>query len=153
MRTPITPMMNSAAVSASDSASTGCPPSRQHDRAGDRHQQQHARELECEQVIPEERLGDHSNRIQLLELLLVEVSRHYQLLREFGPSNDHDLTEQSKTDQSSGELPPFSSGVHHLGRMAEVEQHDNEEENNHDRARVDQHLHDADELRIEHHEQ
>jgi hypothetical protein len=35
MRTPMTPIMKSAAVSASDSASTDCPPSRQDYRARD----------------------------------------------------------------------------------------------------------------------
>src|SRR5712664_4672126 len=137
MRTPITPMMKSAAVSASDSASTGCPPPCQHDRAGDRDQQEHAGELECEDVIPEERLGDSSNGVQLLELLLVEIGRHDQLLRKFCPSDDHDLTEQPKADQTGGELPPFPSGGGQLGGMAEVEQHDDEKENDHDGARVD----------------
>src|SRR6267143_3816353 len=100
MRTPITPMMKRAAVSASDSASTGCPPPSQHDRAGDGYQQEHACELECEDVIPEERLGDSSNRVQLLQLLLVEVGRHDQLLGKFCPSDDHDLTEQPKAHQA-----------------------------------------------------
>src|ERR1700737_4909182 len=108
MRTPITPMMKSAAVSASDSASTGCPPPRQHDGAGDRHQQEHACELEREDVIPEKRLGDDSNRVQLLELLFVEVGRPQQLLGQFGSSDDHDLTEQAKPDQTGSELPPLS---------------------------------------------
>jgi hypothetical protein len=52
-RTPITPIMKSAAVSASDSASTDSPPSSENDGAGNRDEEQNARQLEGQQIILE----------------------------------------------------------------------------------------------------
>src|ERR1700693_5659361 len=92
MRTPMTPMMNSAAVSASDSASTGRPPSSQDDRASDRYEEKHARQLEREQIVLEQRRGDRSDGVELLELLLVELSRHHELLWEVGADDGHHFT-------------------------------------------------------------
>src|SRR4029453_18713754 len=56
--TPMAPMVNSTAESASDSASTDSPPSPDDNGAGDGHEQENARQLEREQVVREERLGD-----------------------------------------------------------------------------------------------
>src|SRR5436305_11604255 len=81
-RTPITPTMKSAAVSARDSASIDRPPAREHYGSGNGDEQQHAGQLEGEQIILEEWCGDRSDGIQLRELLLVKIARHDQLLRE-----------------------------------------------------------------------
>ena len=64
--------MNSAAVSASDSASTGCPPPREHDRACNCDEEQDACQLEREQIVLEQRLSDRAYCVQLLKLLFVE---------------------------------------------------------------------------------
>src|SRR4051794_951884 len=53
--TPTTPMVNSTAEKKSDSASIGVPPARQRDSSHDRREQQHARDLEGEQVFVKER--------------------------------------------------------------------------------------------------
>src|SRR3954464_5306322 len=152
-RTPTTPMMKSAAVSASDSASTGGPPPAKYDGASDRHQQQNARELECQQIILEQGLGDGAHRIQLLELLLVEVARHDELLGQLGAEDHHDLAQEAKPDEPGGELPARPACVGELRWMAEIEQHDHEQEHHHDRACVHEYLHHADELRIQHYVQ
>src|SRR5437868_369873 len=64
MRTPITPMMNSAAVRASDSASTGCPPPRQDHGTSDGNQQQDARQLERQQIIVEQWRCDGTDGVE-----------------------------------------------------------------------------------------
>jgi hypothetical protein len=51
-------------------------------------------------------------------------------------------------------LPSLSSVAHsprdlQSPRVSEIQQHDHEEKHDHDRARVNEHLHHADELRIE----
>src|SRR3954468_13936177 len=53
--TPTTPIVNRTAEKNSDSASISVPPARERHRADDRRQQQHARDLECEQIFVEER--------------------------------------------------------------------------------------------------
>src|ERR1700704_3851228 len=90
IRTPMTPIMKSAAVSASDSASTCRPPPSQHHRARNRHEQQHARQLECEQVVLEQWLGDDSDGVELLKLLSVEVTGDHELRGKPGAGDDHD---------------------------------------------------------------
>jgi len=45
-------MMKSAAGARVTQRAPAALPRAKHDGAGDRHQQEHARELECEQVIP-----------------------------------------------------------------------------------------------------
>src|SRR4026209_1408117 len=100
MRTPTTPMMKSVAVSASDSASTGRPPPSQHNRARDCNAKQHARQLECEQVVPEQWLGDSSHGVELLQLLGVEVARYDELLRKLRAGDYHDFAQESQPNQS-----------------------------------------------------
>src|SRR5688572_10052833 len=97
--TPMTPTMKSAAVSARDSASTGRPPSSQDDRTSDRHQQKHARQLEGEQVLSEQRFGDHAHGVQLLELLRIEVRRDHELRGKSGAQDDHDQAEKREPDE------------------------------------------------------
>src|SRR4051812_8322142 len=148
--TPITPMMKSAAVSARDSASTDGPPAPEHHRAGDGDEEQDAGELEGEQVVPEQWLRDRTDGVQLLQLLLVEITRHYQLLRQLRTENHHDLAQQAESDEPGGQLPTRTARGRQLRWMPEIEEHDDEQEHHHDRAGVDQHLHYANELRIEH---
>src|SRR6476619_5069545 len=102
IRTPITPMMKSAAVSARDSASTDSPPAAEHDCARNRDEQQNARQLEGQQILIEERLGDRAHRIQLVELLLIEIRRDDQRLGELGAQDHHDLAQQAKPDEPGG---------------------------------------------------
>src|SRR3954471_3986830 len=60
--TPTTPIVNSTAEKNSDSASIRFPPARQGHRADDRSEQEHARDLEGEQVLVKERTGDGLDR-------------------------------------------------------------------------------------------
>src|SRR5262245_2712372 len=55
--TPTTPITNSTAEKKSASASIGGSPAAEDDRADDGREQQHARQLERQQVFREERLG------------------------------------------------------------------------------------------------
>src|SRR6266849_6161151 len=140
-------MMKRAAVRASDSASTGGPPSSEYHRARYRNKEEDARQLERQQIVPEERLRYHAHGVQLLQLLLAEVGRNDELLRELGPDDHHDLAEKSEAYHSGRQLPPGAPGVCKLRWMPEIEQHDHEQKHHHDRAGVDKHLHDADKLR------
>src|SRR3954469_591739 len=135
IRTPMTPMMNRAAVKKSDSASTGnpLPAATEHNRARDCHKQQHARQLERQQIVLEQRIRDYAHDIQLLQLLRVEVTRNYKLLWELGAQDDHDLAQQTETDQSRRQFPPGAAHVGDFRRMAEIEQHNHEQEHDHDR--------------------
>src|SRR6266852_7595106 len=114
-------MMKRAAVRASDSASTGGPPSSEYHRARYRHEEQNARQLKRQQIVPEERLRYHAHGVQLLQLLLAEVGRHDELLRELGPDDHHHLAEKSEADQSGRELPPGAPDVRQLRWMPEIE--------------------------------
>src|SRR5216117_2138507 len=129
-------MMNSAAVRASDSASTdGSPPS-EYDGSGNRDKEKHARQLERQQIVLEERLRDHADGIQFLELLLVVTGGHDQLLRQLGANDHHDLAQQPESNEPSREPPSRTAQVSELRWMSEVEQHDHEQKHDHDRARV-----------------
>src|SRR5690349_3125233 len=67
--TPTTPIVNSTAEKNSDSASIGWrPPSAQRDRPDDRGQQQHAGDLEREQILLEEWSGDGCDDAGVLDL-------------------------------------------------------------------------------------
>src|SRR5450759_4073185 len=76
LRTTIPAKRKSAAVRASDSASTGGPPPSENHRSSYRHQKKYARQFERQQVVLEERLRYHAHGVQLLKLLLVEVARY-----------------------------------------------------------------------------
>src|SRR5688572_13715838 len=94
--TPITPIVKSAAVSASDSASTDRSPSSEHDRAGNRNEQQHTGELEGQQILVEQRLRDHANRIELLDLALIVSRRDDERGRDTAARDNHDFREQNQ---------------------------------------------------------
>src|SRR3712207_3788495 len=61
VRTPTTPIVNSTAEKNSASASNSPPRLAQHDRANDRHQQQHAGHFERQQVLVEDRKSTRLN--------------------------------------------------------------------------------------------
>src|SRR5512132_547706 len=143
-------MMKRAAVSTSDSASTYCPPSCQYDGARDRDEEKHARKLKGEEVVLEERLGNDADSIQLLELLVVEAAGNDKLLRKSRTDDDHDLAEEAEADQPRCQLPTGAAHIRKLRRVSEVEQHHDEKEYDHDCTGIHQHLHDPDELSIEH---
>src|SRR4029079_5737692 len=68
--TPTTPIVNNAAESARDSASTRSSVSStaKNHSAVNRHQQQHARQFKSEQIFVEQRSRDSSNRTEFLKL-------------------------------------------------------------------------------------
>src|SRR4029079_926666 len=144
MRTTTTPMMKSAAVSASDSASTDRPPTSENDRAGNCDEEEHAGQLKRQQIVLEKRRGDSSHRVQLRQLLLVEITGDDQLLRQLRAQDDPDLAEKAEADESGRQLPAESAGVRQLGGMPEIEKHHHEQENHHDCAGIHQDLHHAD---------
>src|SRR5688572_6327803 len=149
VRTPTTPMVNSTAEKKMASAST-LPPSSQDHRADDRGQQQDAGELERQQVFGKKRPGDRRDHAFPLHLSRDRARLQRQGFGHPGPRQRSDLREHREADQTCRDLPPLAPGVGQLGRMAEVEQHDHEQEHHHDGARVYQHLDGADELRVEH---
>src|SRR5688500_729383 len=91
--TPIPPIVKSAAVSASGSASTDRSPSSEHDRAGNRNEQQHTGELEGQQILVEQRLGNHAHGVQLLQLALIVSRRHDQRRWQATARDHHDFRE------------------------------------------------------------
>src|SRR6266566_1079802 len=119
-RTPITPMMKSAAVSASDSASTDYPPSTKHNGARDSDEQKYAGKLERQQIIREERLGNHPDGVELLQLLLVEITWNDELLRELGANDHHD---RAGVDQDLHHTDELRIQHHIEGREAEHRVH------------------------------
>src|ERR1700704_2101294 len=137
-------MMKSAAVRASDSASTGGPPPSQHHCARYSHEEKDAGQLERKQIIPEEWFRYHAHGIQLLQLLFVEVGRYDELLGKLGSGDHHDLAEESEPDESGRQLPSGAARIRPLRGMPEIEEHDHEQKHDHDRAGVDQDLHDTD---------
>src|SRR3954451_9566666 len=80
--TPTTPIMNRTALKNSDSASMGTLPAlAQHDGADHRREEQHARDLERQQVLVEHRRGDRRDRALRRHLVRHRVLRQRQLLR------------------------------------------------------------------------
>src|SRR5437016_14577013 len=110
-------MMKSAAVSASDSASIDGSSTAEDDSTRDGDKEQNARQLEGKQIILEEGRGDRSYRVQLLQLLLVVVTGDNQLRRQLRPNDDHDLADQTQSDESRCELPTQPARVSQLGRV------------------------------------
>src|SRR5947208_16237473 len=99
-------MMKSAAVRASDSASTGGSPPSEYDGSGDRHEEKHARQLERQQIVLEERRRDSADGVQLLKLLSVELARNDQLLRKLGAADHHGLASPTEPNESGRQHPP-----------------------------------------------
>src|SRR6266508_3065925 len=146
VRTPTTPMTNRAADRASDSASMAVLPSAEHHRPGYRYEQQHARQLEGQQIFLEQRSRHGANRAVLRHLGDRKAARNFVPRCDVATPDHHDLGDQNDSDGGSAQRCPSASAVCDLRRMTKVEKHDHEEEDHHDRAGVDEHLHDADEL-------
>src|SRR5687767_6696322 len=89
--TPIVPIVKSTAESANDSASIGASPASDHHGADDGHEQQNARELECEQVLVEQRLGNAAHRAKVADGDRIVATARRERLREPSPGEDHHL--------------------------------------------------------------
>src|SRR5205814_3894679 len=118
-RTPMTPMMKSAAVRARDSASTDGPSAAEYHGAGNGDEQQYARQLESKEIVLEERRGHRSNRIQLLQLLFVEVAWDDELLRQLRAQDYHDLAEKAEANEASRQAPAHAVPISHARRRPE----------------------------------
>src|SRR5688572_3681505 len=105
--TPITPIVKSAAVSASDSASTDRSPSSEHNRAGNRNEQQHTGELEGQQVLVEQGLRNHADRVELLQLAFVVSRRNDQRRRQATARDHHDFREQNQANTPAASFHHF----------------------------------------------
>src|SRR5262245_39455478 len=127
--TPTTPITNNTAEKKSASASIGLSPAAKDDCANDRREQQHARQLERQQVFREQRLRDRSDRTLRFHLR----GDRTRLEREERQRNLHarereDLGEHRESDAARREFPSETARISQFGRMSEVEQHDHEEE-------------------------
>src|SRR6266851_3205966 len=127
-------------------------PFREHDRAHDRGEQQHARDLERHEIRVEQRACDGAD--DPLARLYGGEGAGWQLdgagRERLCPTEHAQLEEQrSRQDrrqqEADGSLDVGGAGT------PEVQQHDHEQEQHHDRARVDEHLQRRDELGVEHH--
>src|SRR5678816_331412 len=148
--TPIAPIENRTADSASDSASIDLSPAPDHDSADDRDEQQNACQLERKQILVEQRLRHTAYRAEITNSLRVVSGARDERLRHALAGERGHLRQQCEPKERRCELPPLPSNVGDLGRLPEVQQHDDEQEDHHDRAGVDEHLNDADELGLEH---
>src|SRR5688572_2627094 len=126
VRTPTTPIVNSTAEKNSASASNSPPASRlpEHDRADDGGEEQHARDLERQQVFVEQRLGDWSDHPALGDLpgrLAVGklITHGDRWTRE-----SEDLRENGQPDRARRESPAKPAPVGKLGWSPQIEQHD-----------------------------
>src|SRR5436190_14806030 len=146
--TPTTPIVNSTAEKNSDSFNIGASPSQDY-RTHDRGEQQDARQLECEQILGEQRPGDGCDRTVLHDVRRQRAWRQRQRIGDPHAREREHLGDEREADETRRELPPEAARIRELGGMAEVEQHDDEQEHHHDRARVHQHLDRTDELRIQ----
>src|ERR1043166_718490 len=147
--TPTTPIVNRTAEKNRDSPTIGSPSSQDHG-ADDGRGEEHAGDLEGEQIVAEQRPREAGDRSLLRDLRRRVPRRQRERRRGVGPREGGDLGEERQAHAAGGELPPDAAGVGDLRRVAEVQQHDDEEEHHHDRARVHEHLDHADELRVEH---
>src|SRR5690606_14883039 len=141
--TPTTPMVNRIAEKKSDSGSMSGAALGENDGADDGGQEQDARDLEREQILAEQRLGDAVDHTG-------DFRRHARSARQLLSQQHQQLRHQRESDGACRDLPPFATNVRDLGRMPEIQQHDDEQEHDHDRAGVHEDLNRADELRIEH---
>src|SRR5262249_50494012 len=94
VRTPTAPIVKSTAESASDSASIDAPPPTKHYRPDDRHEQQNARQLECEEVLIEQRLRDAADRALVSNRYRIVAAARRQRLWQALARERHHLCEQ-----------------------------------------------------------
>src|SRR5215470_5371432 len=121
----------------------------EHDAADGGDEQHDRRHLECEQVVGEEEAADGLGRAEgAVDLLrLVEEPAA-------GEADDHDHLGEDRAacEHGADDLPRRPAGPRRLlGAIAEVGDH--EEEHDHDRAAVDEHLSGRDELALQEQEE
>src|SRR5581483_8783879 len=156
--TPTTPIAKSAAEIASDSASISvssqelAAPAANDDGADDRHEQEHAGDLEREEILVEQRLGHRRHRALRLLDDGQRVRRPRDRRERLGMTRGRELRDQREAEQGGDETYAFAAHVGD-GARSQVQQHDHEQEHDHDRAGIHQDLDDADERRVQQHEQ
>src|SRR5437867_12804611 len=111
--TPTRPITNNAAEKKSDSASIGSP-TPQHDGADDRDEQQHARDLERQQILGEQRSRDGRDSALDRDVLRDVAGRERESLGYARPRQRENLREQRQPDGSSRQLPTRAARVHEL---------------------------------------
>src|SRR5216110_180332 len=151
--TPATPSVKSTAeIASAGLRSTLELPLRQHDGAYDGGEEQDARDLERNEIGVEQRVR-HGADDALLLLQRGDGSGGQLDARGRRGLAEHAQLQQQRARQGRGGQE--SDGALDVGRSgaAQVQQHDHEQEQHHDRARVDQDLERGDELRVEQHEQ
>src|SRR3954468_14626889 len=88
--TPMAPMVKSTADNARDSASIDASPAPEHDGADDGHEQENARQLEREQILIEERLGDTADGAEVANRVgIVAGTRNERLRQSFAGEHHH----------------------------------------------------------------
>src|SRR6266446_8309789 len=151
--TPATPSVNSTAEIKSAGLRSILEPSlREHDGAHDRGEEQDARDLEGDEVGAEQRIGHGADDALLL---LQRADRSWRQLDRRGErrvAEDAQLEQQCDCEDRGGQEPQRPPDVGRSG-AAQVQQHDDEQEQHHDRASIDQHLKRGNELRVEQYEQ
>src|SRR6266850_3261558 len=149
--TPATPSVNSTAEIASAGLRSILELSlRQHDGAYDRREKQHARDLEGNDIGAEQRSGHGADDALLLLQRGDRARRQLDRRRERRLAEYAQLEQQRARQDRRGQEPGRPPDVGRSG-AAQVQQHDDEQEQHHDRAGVDQHLEHGDELRVEQH--
>src|SRR5262245_22870272 len=131
MSTPTTPITNSTAEK--NSASANIAASRgfaallaEHHGPHDRGEEQNARHLEREQIIPEQRFRDRRDHAFGLDLLRSEPGRQRQPQRRLCLRECEDLRENGDADRARGQLPRETARVGWTFTSAEVQEHDHE---------------------------
>src|ERR1041384_2830413 len=151
--TPATPSTNSTAEIASAGLRSILELSlRQDDGAHDRSEEQHAGDLEGNEVGVEQRIGDGADDALMILQPLDGAGRQLDRRRE-GRLSDRLQQQQERTRQDRGGQERGRPSDIRRSRATQVEQHDHEQEQHHDRAGVHQDLEHGDELRVEQYEE
>src|SRR6267378_6480107 len=121
--------------------------SAQHHGADGCHQNEDADDLEWQIVIVEKQKTDAVDIVRCRS-----CQRWKTLLRGLEPTNDgKNLDDEGERNSYASRRRDPINFSQFLG--AQVEKHDDEKKQHHDRAGVDEHLNDADEIGVERHEQ
>src|SRR6266571_2403125 len=151
--TPATPSVKSTAEIASAGLRSILEPSlREHDGADDGGKEQHARDLEGNEVGAKQRIGDGADDALLLLERRDATRGQCDRRRQRRPGQGLQQKQQRGAEQYRDAEPERSFDIAGTG-SSQVEQHDDEQEQHHDRAGVHQDLQHRQELRVEQHEQ
>src|SRR4051812_20193983 len=112
--TPTTPMVNSTAEKKSDSASIRVPPPCERNGADDCREQEHARDLEGEQVFVKQGSGDGLDCAVRRDLRRRVVGRKPQRLRRSGASHREHHRKNRQTDQPRHHLRAEPASIRDL---------------------------------------